>query len=85
MNPMQNRKKKSTKNWITNPERGFFWIMSFINQFEFLINFIEFDKLPFSHTLVQVVRVFTNGPEDLGSILGHVIPKALKMVLDPAI
>ena len=28
------------------------------------------------------VRVFANGPGDLGSILGRVIPKTLKMVLD---
>ena len=28
------------------------------------------------------VRVFANGPEDLGSIPGQVIPKTLKMVLD---
>ena len=27
-------------------------------------------------------RVITNGPEDRGSILGRVIPKTLKMVLD---
>ena len=31
------------------------------------------------HTMV---RVFANGPEDLGSILGRVIPKTQKMVLD---
>ena len=29
-----------------------------------------------------VGRVFANGPRDLGSIPGHVIPKTLKMVLD---
>ena len=29
-----------------------------------------------------MVRVFTNGPGDLDSILGWVIPKTLKMVLD---
>ena len=32
-----------------------------------------------------VSRVFTNGPEDLGSIPGHVIPKTLKMVLDTSL
>ena len=32
-----------------------------------------------------VGRVFTNGPGDLGSILGHVIPKTLKMVLDTSL
>ena len=29
-------------------------------------------------------RVFTTGPEDQGSILGQVIPKTQKMVLDAA-
>ena len=29
-----------------------------------------------------VDRVFANGPGNLGSIPGHVIPKTLKMVLD---
>ena len=29
-----------------------------------------------------VGRVFTNGPGDLGSISGRIIPKILKMVLD---
>ena len=42
----------------------------------------------FLFTLVYVVdigpavRVFTNGPGDLGSIPGRVIPKTLKMELD---
>ena len=31
---------------------------------------------------VPAVRVFANGPGDLGSIPGRVIPKTLKMVLD---
>ena len=30
-------------------------------------------------------RVFTNGPEDRGSIPGRVIPKTKKMVLDAAL
>ena len=30
-------------------------------------------------------RVFANGPEDLGSIPGHVVPKTLKMVLDTSL
>ena len=30
-------------------------------------------------------RVFTNGPGDRGSILGRVVPKAQKMVLDVAL
>ena len=32
-----------------------------------------------------VGRVFVNGPEDLGSIPGRVIPKTLKMVLDASL
>ena len=30
-------------------------------------------------------RVFANGPADLGSILGRVIPKTLKTVLDTSL
>ena len=30
-------------------------------------------------------RTFANGPRDLGSILGHVIPKTLKMALDTSL
>ena len=32
-----------------------------------------------------VGRVFVNGPGDLGSILGHVIPKTVKMVFDTSL
>ena len=32
-----------------------------------------------------VGRVFANGPGDLGSIQGRVIPKTLKMVLDTSL
>ena len=42
---------------------------------------------PYSHSLSfsQVGRVFANGPGDLGSIPGRVIPKTLKMVLDTSL
>ena len=33
----------------------------------------------------QVSRVFANGPGDLGSIPGRVIPKTLKIVLDTSL
>ena len=33
----------------------------------------------------MMVRVFANGPRDLGSIPGRVIPKTLKMVLDASL
>ena len=32
-----------------------------------------------------VGRLFTNGPGDLGSIPGRIIPKTLKMVLDTSL
>ncbi len=32
-----------------------------------------------------MVRVCANGPGDLGSILGRVIPKTLKMVVDTSL
>ena len=32
-----------------------------------------------------VGRVFTNGPGDLGSISGRIIPKTLEMVLDTSL
>ena len=36
--------------------------------------------------LISLVgRKFANGPGDLGSILGRVIPKTLKMVLDTSL
>ena len=38
------------------------------------------------HWLISLMsRVFANGPYDLGSIPGRVIPKTLKMVLDTAL
>ena len=37
---------------------------------------------PIHNYYYQAVRVFANGPGDLGSIPGRVIPKTLKMVLD---
>ena len=33
----------------------------------------------------MMVKVFANGPGDLGSILGRVIPKTQKVVLDAAL
>ena len=43
---------------------------------------LNFDK---NWLIGQLGRVFTNGPGDRGSILGHVIPKTLKMVLDTSL
>ena len=33
----------------------------------------------------QVNRVFANGPGDLGSLSGNIIPKTLKMILDTSL
>ena len=39
-----------------------------------------------NHRLIGLIgRMFANGPGDLGSISGHVIPKILKMVLDTSV
>ena len=35
--------------------------------------------------IALVSRVFANGPGDLGSIPGRIIPKTLKMVLDTSL
>ena len=39
----------------------------------------------FNQLIGLVGRVFANGLGDLGSILSHVIPKTLKMVLDTSL
>ena len=40
----------------------------------------------YAYTVICLVgRVFANGPKDLGSIPGHVIPKTLKIVLDTSL
>ena len=41
--------------------------------------------LKFNRLIGQEGRVFANGPGDLGSIPGHVIPKTLKMLLDTSL
>ena len=51
---------------------------------------LTYDRQPYlliiSFWLICLVgRVFANGPEDLGSIPGRVIPKTLKMVLDTSL
>ena len=44
---------------------------------------MEISKIFGNHRLIsQVGSVFANGPGDLGSIPGRVIPKTLKVVLD---
>ena len=46
-------------------------------------NFQYYNSLKTVKKVIGLVgRVFANGPGDLGSIPGRVIPKTLKMVLD---
>ena len=42
-------------------------------------------KIEVYQLICQVGRVFANGPGDMGSIPGRVIPKTLKMVLDASL
>ena len=52
--------------------------MTFQSEFLGLINLMFL----FDENIGPAVRVFANGPGDLGSIPGRVIPKTLKMELD---
>ncbi len=52
------------------------------------IHCFNYSYLTIIHTLLygcQVSGVFANGPGDLGSIPGRIIPKILKMVLDTSL
>ena len=50
-----------------------------------MINKYILDIYIYNRLIGFVGRVFTNGPGDLGSIPGRVIPKTLKMVLDTSL
>ena len=47
-----------------------------------ICNYENFMYIYIYRDIGPAVRVFANGPGDLGSIPGRVIPKTLKMVLD---
>ena len=50
------------------------------------MNYLIFDSDFLKPCFIGLVgRVFTNGPGDLGSILGRVVPKIFKMVLDTSL
>ena len=65
-----------------------FYFILFINS-AFLLSYLATDLFCFLFNrwwLIGLVSlVFANGPEDLGSILGRVVPKTLKMVLDTSL
>ena len=46
---------------------------------------VLFQKIQFRISIGLVGRVFANGPGDLDSIPGRVIPKTLKMILDTSV
>ena len=47
--------------------------------------FLDIYAVIFDRLIAIVGRVFANGPGDLGSIQGRIIPKTLKMVLDTSL
>ena len=58
-----------------------------INQSSWYLDIVIFLRkfCLFNRLIGLVGRVFANGPGDLGSIPGRVIPKSLKMVLDSSL
>ena len=60
--------------------------LSYNSNLEYRNKFLRlFVFFSLSRLIGLVGRVFANGPGDLGSIPGHVIPKTLKMVLDTSL
>ena len=47
--------------------------------------FVSRVSMSFSVDIGLLGRMFDNGPRDVGSISGRVIPKSLKMVLDTSL
>ena len=47
--------------------------------------YIYIDYMFYNRLIGLMGSVFTNGPGDLGSIPGHVIPNTLKMVLNTSL
>ena len=65
-------------------EISFTWSNKFC--FYIVIFFInDFLQILLKYSIGLAVRVFANGPGDLGSIPGRVIPKTQKMVLDASL
>ena len=52
-----------------------------VSEFEYQLRYY----VCFGSIIGMMVRVFANGPGDLGSIPGRVIPKTQKMVLDASL
>ena len=58
-----------------------FFVHDIFDYLPVLLIFLHTNRITHTHTR-PAVRVFANGPGDLGSIPGRVIPKTLKMELD---
>ena len=67
-------KKKKKKSYKTKHDREFCKKLKFVHNTKWYIHE--------NRDIGPAVRVFANGPGDLGSIPGRVIPKTLKMELD---
>ena len=67
---------------LTKETRPFGWYPSFENFLQLLSFKVV---LSYEMWVDLAVRVFANGPGDLGSIPGRVIPKTQKMVLDASL
>ena len=74
LNFQESAHTKKVRKLIVCPREFSFYKNSFFRQYE-----------PINQFIGQLSRVFANGPGDLCSIPGRVIPKTLKMVLDTSL
>ena len=78
--------EKMYKNWCRFLRQG--WNPNFYHRVDNQWNSTpnnRYTPLTITLDIGLVVRVFANGPRDLGSIPGRVIPKTQKMVLDASL
>ena len=86
-----NSKNPNEAQWVSG-ETTVLWFITFTTSVKATATTVFYLTLPkFSKTFDSaeyisiMVRVFANGPGDLGSIPGRVIPKTFKMVLDTSL
>ena len=83
-------RRKKTNNENSNKTKINVKILTFVKSNVYLVSFKTEQQniriISDVNRLIGLVgRVFANGPGDLGSIPGRVIPKTLKMVLDTSL
>ena len=71
------KKWKHERHWGCN-----LWVPHPVSGRTGFVTYANISQLEFIPDIGLGVRVFANGPGDLGSILGRVIPKTQKMVLN---